>query len=446
MRKLIILVLALSIVLSYLFWRFGPNINIGNFNSNGEDPNQPVTITVWGLWEEENLIRPAIEEYKKVRPNVTVEYEYKTSLNYRTRTQTQIAENQGPDIFMIHNSWLPMFLKSNSVLPAPANVFTVNDLRTNFYPIVADSFTSNNQVYGVSRGVDGLALYYNVDLLKNAGIATVPTTWPELAEAAKRVTVIDAAGKIQTSGLAIGAVGNVDHWSDILGLLFLQQPNTSFENPGDERGQTIVNFYTQFVIDPRNKTWDTSMEPSTQAFAAGRLAFYFAPSWRAFEIRNANPELQFRIAPVPQLPGGNIANWGNFWGYAVSSKSLQQKESWEFLKFLTSAQSEKLLYQEASKVRLMGLPYSRLDLKQEIEADPLAGAFVTQAPTYKSWYLNSDTRDQGINDEITKYYEDAINTVLAGGNAGQALQTTSQGIQQVLQKYTGPTQGAPTAQ
>ncbi len=428
MKFVIIGVLIFAIIGGFLFWRFGP------FFNSSVPIKKDVTLTLWGLWEEEELMKPVIELYKKTHPNVTINYVYQSSLNYRSRVQTQISEGEGPDIFMIHNTWLPMFLKTNSLSVAPSSVFNMNDYSTIFYPIARESLTKNSQIYGIPRGIDGLALFVNTDILKAGGVG-IPQNWDQFRSAAVKLTVSDQKGKIQTAGAALGTATNVDHFSDILGLLYLQQPNGNLENPGSPEGVEVLKFYTDFVIDPTKKVWDQSMEPSTQAFAGGRLAFYFAPSWRAHELRTANPQLNFTVAPVPQLPGRNVA-WANFWAYGVSVKSQNQNEAWEFLKFLTSQESERTLYQEASKVRLFGMPYSRVDMAKEISSDPLAGAFVNQAPFYKSWYLASKTADNGLNDEMIKYFEDAVNAVVTKGQTPQvALQTVDKGVNQVLDKY-----------
>src|SRR5260221_12225787 len=109
MRQLIIIVLSLAIVLVFLFWTFAPNFG------DTAQTNGPITLTIWGLFEDENSLKPAIDAYKLIRPNVTIVYQLKSSLNYRTRSQTQIANGQGPDILMLHSSWIPMFVKTGSL-------------------------------------------------------------------------------------------------------------------------------------------------------------------------------------------------------------------------------------------------------------------------------------------------------------------------------------------
>lgn len=428
MKKIIIIVLSLSIIFGFLFWRFGPNFSSQNKSSG------PVTLTFWGLWEDEGLIKPVITRFQQLYPNVTVSYVRQSSLNYRTRVQTQIREGVGPDVFMIHNSWMTMF--DGDLYPAPASVYSLTDYRNLYYPISEKAFVKDNQIYGASFGMDGIAMYVNEDILQGIG-GKVPTNWQEFIDVATRATVRDQSGEIRTAGAAIGATGNVDHWSDILGLLLLQQPGVNFDNVASPQVAEVFRFYTGFVTDPSKKVWDVTMPSSTQAFAEGRVLFYFAPSWRAHELRQLNPNLKFKVVNVPRLTGRQIA-WASFWGQAVSAKTKYPQEAWEFIKFLSSEESEKQMYIQASQTRLFGEPYSLRSLTPEIKDDPLVGAFVNQGPYYGFWYLSSNTYDSGINDEMIKYFEDGINATLQGTDPQVALQTVNSGVQQVMQKYIAP--------
>jgi ABC-type glycerol-3-phosphate transport system substrate-binding protein len=119
----------------------------------------------------------------------------------------------------------------------------------------------------------------------------------------------------------------------------------------------------------------------------------------------------------------------------VAKKSPQKKEAWEFLQFLSSPQTMQKLYQAQSQVRLFGEPYSRVEMANLLTNNALVAPFINQAPKAKTWYLCSLTYDNGLNDRMIKYFEDAVNVVNSGGQAKEALATAEQGVSQLLSQY-----------
>ncbi len=423
-KWIIIVVLVLALVSGFLFWKFGPSFSSKEVG--------PITLVYWGLWEEDNLISPVIAEYQRQNPNITIKYERASSINYRPRAQAKIRGGTGPDILRIHNTWLPMF--ETDLAPAPAEVFSLDEYQSIFYPVATESFVRGNSIYAAPIEIDGLALFYNENMLKGVGVQ-VPTSWQAFKDTALKLTVKDTTGRIKTAGAAIGTTNNVDHWSDIIGLLLYQQPGINLNNPNSEGVRIVLDFYTSFVRNPKSQVWNDTFPASTDAFAQERVAFLFAPSWKAHELRLKNPNLNFKIAPVPQLESSRQAAWATFWGEAVSVQSKHKDEAWKFVKYLTSPEAQKLMYKTASEIRLFGEPYSRVDLGAELINDPLVGAFVKQGPIYKSWFLASNTWDNGLNDQMIKYWEDAVNTSLRG-SIEQALPTLSAGVNATIQKYS----------
>lgn len=434
MGKAIVTVLALAIIFGFLFWKFAPS-----FSSKPQ--NSPVTLNIWGLWDDANFLKGAVDQYQKFHPNVKIIYTPTTTANLRSRLQTQIPSGQGPDIFPIHNSWLPMFLKGGLISPVPSTLVGVDDYSKLFYPVAKDSFVSASRIYGIPLSIDGLALYYNEDILKATGVS-VPKYWiptslgEDLIDASNKVVVKDLGGNIKTAGVALGDTSNVDYWSDILGLLFEQEPGAKLDSPNTSQGADVLSFYTSFLTDPRKKTWDASLEPSTTAFEKGNLAFLFAPSTVANDIRAANPSLHFKVTTVPQLPGDPTAAWASFWGLTVSGASQNPDTAWDFISFLAGADIQRQLYTERAKTKIFGDPYSRVDLQSDLLGDSLVGAFVAQGQYYKSWYLSSNTGDNALNDEMIQVYSDAVNNVLLRGvDPNVALSNANKGVQQVLDKY-----------
>jgi multiple sugar transport system substrate-binding protein len=424
------------------------------------------TLIYWGLFEPETVFQQVIADYEKENPHVKIIYsqenlkDYQERLNYALRRQTEekgregeIVQRDSPDIFRIHATWTPIF--GSLLSPVPSDVYDAATFEKTFYPSVKELLRYQGQYIAIPLMFDGLALYYNEDLFRTAG-KTPPRSWTELKKTACEMTTRDSQGKITTAGVAMGTANNVDHWSDILALMMLQN-GADLANPAacsEESGSAIesdklclgrdaLTFYTIFASDQAcsgesvnpGAVWDRFMPTSTYAFATGSLAMYFAPSWRAHEIKELNPSLNFKVIPIPQLEGNKVA-WASYWAEAVSKNSKNKEEAWKFLKYLSSEEVMQKLYQTQSALRAsFGEPYSRVDMAQLLKDQPYVGAYIEQASYARGWYLSSRTSDNAINDKIIKYYEDAVNEVNRGGDPLSALKTTSQGVDQVLKQY-----------
>jgi multiple sugar transport system substrate-binding protein len=401
----------------------------------GGNKNQQVNLKYWGIWESSTTMTQIINDYKKIKPNVSITYEKRSPQLYRDSLQTQIGNGNGPDIYTFHNTW-PIMLKNN-LAPAPASVMTTKALKDNYYPVIfSDMKNGQQQVIGLPTGIDGLALYWNKDIFNAAGITNPPTTWQELSQDASLLTVRDSQGNIRTSGVALGTASNVDSFSDILGLMIYQNGGDP-KNPATKEGAEALEYYTTFAKGP-SKVWDETLPSSTVAFSGGTLAMYLGQSWRAIDIKNVNPLLNFEVSPVPQLESGNT-NWASYWATGVSGKSQHIKEAWDFVKFLNEQQTLINMYTEDSKSpgRFFGQPYPVKSMGEQLATDPIVGAYIVEAPTMLAFPMASRTYDNGINDQIIKSYEDAVNSVLQGGDSATALQTVAKNVAAIFAKYNG---------
>jgi len=394
------------------------------------------TITWWGLWEDQSTIQPLIDAYDSQHPGVKINYTEESPQDYRERLTSSLAKGDGPDIFTLHNSWVPMFKGSLDSLP-PA-VMNPADFAKTFYPVTSSDLTSGSSIVGIPLEYDALTLFINQDIFDQAG-KTPPTNWDDFRSLAKQLTVKDDQGVITQAGAAMGRTENVDNWPEILALLMLQN-GVDLSNPTGTAAEGALTYFTLFSTS--DGVWDATLPPSTQAFAAGKLAMYIGPSWRAFDIQSQNPNLKFKTVPIPQLPKDNPSQpditYATYWAEGVWSGSSHKAVAWDFLKFLSTQDSLTKLYQNESKVRSFGELYPRVDMASLLTDHPIAGSVISQAPGAVSWYLDSRTFDgpTGINSQMINYFGDAVNAVANGTSTPtQALATAAQGVQQVLAQY-----------
>lgn len=400
--------------------------------------NQTV-LTYWGLWQPSEVLEEVFTEFEAQNPGVTIEYLKQNHVDYRERLQTAIASGSGPDVFRFHASWVPML--SQELDPVPSSVMSVSEFQNTFFPVAARQLQLGGKLVGIPLMYDGLGLYINTEIFRQAALAE-PTTWAELKSTASQLTVRNASGEVERGGLAIGNASNVEHFGDILGLLMIQN-GADLNDPTSKAAADALSFYTGFYRNDR--VWSDKLPSSTVAFARGEVAMMFAPSWRVHEIQAMNPEFtDFKIIPTPTL-GGQSIPWATYWAEGVNSKSTQKAAAWSLLKYMSSPEVMEKLYSEQSQVRLFGELYSRVDLAQELVSSQdstvqnYIAPFLESAPDARSWYLNTYTHDNGINDQLLQYYRDAINAVNAGRSAEEAMETVSQGTQQVLRQYGATT-------
>ncbi|HMQ01554.1 MAG TPA: extracellular solute-binding protein, partial [Candidatus Doudnabacteria bacterium] len=280
----------------------------------GSTPSR-VTLKIWKPFVDSDKMNTIIQEYRKARPNVTIEYTRKNIENYEQDLLNALAAGSGPDIFSINNTWLTQYL--DKISPAPESFYTIRDYREAFVDAVANEMIRDNRIYGTAMWVDSLALYYNKDLLGTAGIATPPRTWDQLARDVRRIKAQDSSGYFTRSGVAMGMYENVNRAQDIIYLLMLQAgavPWTqdgrtpTFANSIQRSGQTVnpgvlgVDFYTSFANPSReNYNWNAQSDYSVDAFANGRAAFLYGYSYTRAQIDAKAPNLNYDVANVPQF-------------------------------------------------------------------------------------------------------------------------------------------------
>ncbi len=402
------------------------NTLFGNKNASTN-----ATLTFWGLWEDKKTMQVVIDDFQRQNPNIKVNYEKQDIKQYRETLQTRIDSGGGPDIFLYHNSWYPML--SSILLPFPSNAMPKDEFLNSFYPVVQKDLVKSGAIYGIPIGIDTLSMYVNKDIFSSAGLS-YPQNWNDFVDFARILTVKDEEGKIKTAGAAMGTYDNINHASDIISLLFLQNSVDFTDMEGSkDRVLGALNFYTSFATDANN-VWDNTLDPSILAFSKGNLAMFFGYSWDYFTIKAFNPNLNFEITTVPQLPNQSI-NLASYWAAGVSAKSHYQKEALMFASFLAKKETEEKMYLEQSKERAFGEPYARVDLANTLKDNSLVNPFLVGAKTADSSFFVDATYDNGLNQQLNTYLGNAINSIYNASSTESAFDTLLEGMSQVLQQY-----------
>lgn len=399
--------------------------------TGGKQSPKNITLTYWGLWEDKEVMAPLIDQYHKNNPQVQIDYQKMDPQDYRDKLLARSKNGQGPDIFRFHNTWLPEIKELAS--PLPSTVMSNAEFEKTFYKVQQNDLKVSSYYYGLPLEIDGLVLIYNDNLFKKAGIQTAPATWDKVTNIVSKLTVKDKTGHLITSGIAMGTTSNVQHYSDIFGLMLMQNGGslTKLDQP---EAAGALEIYRKFAEAPQG-FWDDNMPDSLTAFVQEKVAMIIAPSWEVLNIKSANPDISVKVVPVPSVPGSTPISIANYWVEGVSRNSKNQLEAWKFLRYLVDKDNLTKLYEIQTRLRPFGEPYSRVDLAPLLAQNEYVGAVIKEADSFVSVPLIQRTYDNGLNDEINQYIQNAINATAQGLSYEEALKTAKQGVDQVYTKY-----------
>lgn len=405
--------LAILILLTFLA--------LGSLTGGG---GEKATLQFWGTFDKRDFYDSAIAEFEKNNPGTSIKYRQINFEDYEKQLVDSFAAGTGPDIWLMHNTWLPKHY--DKIQPLPQQIlqgqkvplFTFKDFLDQFVDVTVKDLTSGGQIYALPVYVDTLALFYNKELFNSAGITVPPTTWDEFNEDVQKLTAYDERGNITRAGAAIGTAKNINRSTDILSLLMMQSgtkmtdadnSSATFTRSVNETkvGENALQYYTDFArkSNALTYTWNDSQHYSIDAFLEGKAAMMFNYSHHIRTIRDKSARFNFGIAPMPQIAGTPIAvNYANYWAPTVSKQSKYPVAAWKFLTYLSSARGD------AFYVNASNRPSARRDLIEQQRGELDLGVFAVQALSARSWYQADSTTIETI-------FADMIDDV----NSGRAL-------------------------
>ncbi len=426
-------ILSLSLIAVFLITSgFGCKLQ----DQQTQEKMKDITLNYWRVWDDDDSFTDIIKDYQTAHPNIRINYRKFRYEEYETELLNALAEDRGPDIFSIPQSWIRSYQAKIEPMPSQLTMAyseiqgtikkeTVVTLKTSptpslrqlkelFADTVADDVILRQQVYGLPLSLESLIMFYNKDILNQAGISQVPADWKSFQQAVQKITKIDQDNNIILSGAALGTGANVEQSFDILSVLMMQngaqmagplgQPTFFTPKKGEKEseGQVALQFYTDFANPLKGVySWNGSMASSAfETFLSGKTAFILDYNFQIPIIRARAPKLNFTIAPIPQIPGNPTANYADYWVESVSKKTKYKDEAWDFVLFATTkdAEAKKFLDKTKRPTALKKL------IEKQIEDQDLYPS-VSQILTAKTWYKGKEPKaaEAAFAEMIDKY-------------------------------------------
>jgi multiple sugar transport system substrate-binding protein len=248
------------------------------------------------------------------------------------------------DVMSLDVIWVPEFARAGW-LHDMGRLLPANE-RDEFFPGPMDAVTYEGKVWAVPWYIDAGVLYYRKDLLDRYGLKP-PATWEELVSEAQRVTAGEKGlyGFVWQGKQYEGLVCDVLEYFRGNGGDVLRDGRVVIDSPANRRALGFMrNLIVRYHVSPPLVT--TATEESTRhIFGNGRAVFMrnWPYAWNVFAREGSPVKGKVGVAPIPSFPGGRSSPTLGGWQLGVNRYSRHPEEAERFIRFMTSASSQKYM-------------------------------------------------------------------------------------------------------
>ncbi|HEX2864104.1 MAG TPA: extracellular solute-binding protein [Deinococcales bacterium] len=396
---------------------------------------EKVTLTYWQYQYDSKVaeINTLITAFEKANPDITVKQENFPYDSYIAKATSAVAAGQGPDVVNLYYGWLPQFTSGGYLQPLPTADFPPKQLESDIGPLMKAS-KFQGKYWAVPTAVRTLAVFYNKDLFKAAGITRTPRTWDELVADGKKIQK-SSGGRVQVAGIALQPNGQ-DHnlFREVLVRQWGGKPyTTDFKTItyDSQAGLDAFKFYTGLVNAgagaPGDDLFPGSGNPYRDAFIAGRAGMIFDGSFAIATIR-AGAKFNWGTFELPtRTPGGLRSNMASYWVNGITRNATGAKldAAVKFLKFLTSESTQRDWLKNVGEIPAS----TKLAADPSIRKDPVYGPFVAALPYAHATFFADEAAQR-------KAVVDAMNSVwLTNTDPAKALAAAAAGEQKALDAF-----------
>ncbi|MEW6228501.1 MAG: extracellular solute-binding protein [Bacillota bacterium] len=328
-----------------------------------------VELRFLSLMREPNITAEdtIIKKFEQKHPNIKVSVERVPFNELFRKIATAVASGDPPDVMLIDGPLTSSYAFHGVLLPLN-KYYTADDL-SDFLPSSLMEGTYKGTLYSVPQSQAALALFYNTEMFKKAGIQPPKDlaeawTWPVALEMLKKVTVDSNNDGIPE----VWGISDPYEHSFFSAGQFIRSNATpgspAFELLSDD-GTTVSGYLDapevieamQFYQDMHLK-WKVKPQKETQDMFWNGKSATMIRSAIGVGIAANYPNIPWSVTPLPYFKTG-FTHTGAF-HYAVAAKTKHPDEAALLLKFLVDKENAVTYSQITASLPARKSAYARL--------------------------------------------------------------------------------------
>jgi len=372
----------------------------GSASSSGTTVTSLTVLDYYNNDPDKSLVQKGLDSCAS-KLGITIQRETVPGDTLIQKVLQQASSKTLPDVLMLDNPDVQQIAATGALAP-------LNDMGLNGDGVIkgmVDATSYQGKLYGLAPVTNTIALFYNKDMLAEAGVQP-PKTWDELKAAAKKLT------KPGRYGMAFNANATYEGSWQFLPAMWT--------NGGDETDLTspqVAEALQLWVDLVKSGSASKSVINWTQGdvndqFIAGKAAMMVNGPWQIPSL-NKNPKIkwdvvQFPVNKVGQTPVAPLG--GEAWTVPLNKDQAKQQKAADFVKCLNSDENE-LAWAKAR----FTVPTKTAVLDQYVTDVPSMKAFTEQV-------VNARSRTGKLGDkwpDAAKVIYQAIQLALTGKASAQ---------------------------
>ena len=293
---------------------------------------------------------PIAQEFMKRHPDIKIAFRAPATTydDGHQAMMRQAVTNQLPDVyysgFHLLSELARTLAKRNQIVDlGPLLAAESKEFRDrNYSPKIVNLGKVDGKLYGLPFNASSPIMYYNAELVKKAGGDPdhMPDDWDGILALAAKIRSADVAG------LAY----NVHDWPDVwlYHAMITQAGGTVVDGAkvplgGPDLGVKVLERFRRFVAEDGMPLID--WDQSRQQFIAGKIGIFFDTPARLRQVTDLIGDkftLRTAIFPIDNKAKGGLPTGGNA-ALITSRDPKKQKAAWEFLKFVTGPEAQKIV-------------------------------------------------------------------------------------------------------
>lgn len=291
---------------------------------------------------EERIVAASLDSFKLEHPDIAFDYQPIPG-NYPEKIQLMLGTGKAPDLFWLKGDTAPAYLSFEVLEPLDSLLATTPDFNLDdFFPVFRDAFKHNNAYYGFAKDFNAYVLFYNEEMLKEAGFSSPPKNWKELQDYSEKLTKdTNGDGKIDQYGFIVEP--SIDM---VLPFAFQNNAEIISDKTNEVKigSPEFIEAMTFFTDMYKN---DIATIPSDQGagwngdvFGRGQVAMCISGAWMLPYLKESYPNLKYNVAELPE--GKTKATVAFTVANVIPKGTKHLDEAWKLMSFMTGKQGMRI--------------------------------------------------------------------------------------------------------